>query len=210
MEDRILSAAREQLVTVGAAALSLREIARSLGVVSSAVYRYVNSRDELLTRLLIDAYDDLACDVDAAVDSAGSSREALGALARALRSWARAQPERWALIYGSPVPGYAAPSERTNPPATRVIARLVQIAAAGDARRSAPTGAYAHFLAEGLRDLGVECSVVQGSAAVEAWSSIVGAVSGEVFGQLGVVDDEVGASILDDVVAGQAERMGLV
>ena len=55
----ILDAARGYLATDGAPALSLRAIARDLGMASSAVYRYFKSRDELLTRLIIDAYDAL-------------------------------------------------------------------------------------------------------------------------------------------------------
>ncbi len=58
---------REHLATHGAAGLSLRAVARDLGVVSSAVYRYVASRDELLTLLVIDAYTELGAEVDAAV-----------------------------------------------------------------------------------------------------------------------------------------------
>ena len=71
IEARIIELGRRQLVDGGAAALSVRAIARDLGMVSSAVYRYVSSRDELLTLLLIDAYSDLADTVDRARESVG-------------------------------------------------------------------------------------------------------------------------------------------
>ena len=100
---------REQLAAVGAAALSLRAVARDLGVVSSAVYRYVKSRDELLTLLVVDGYNELGDAVEAAVASAAGPREQFLALGRAVREWALREPARYGLLFGSPVPGYDAP-----------------------------------------------------------------------------------------------------
>lgn len=92
-------------------------------MVSSAVYRYVSSRDELLTLLLVDAYSDLADTVDRARDDtvADSWSDDVIAIARAVRGWAVTNPARWALLYGSPVPGYHAPPDRTAGVATRVV-----------------------------------------------------------------------------------------
>ncbi|NKS65000.1 TetR/AcrR family transcriptional regulator [Rhodococcus hoagii] len=80
------------------------------------MYRYVASRDELLTLLVIDGYNELGAEVDAAVDAlpAGDHRGRLHALARAVRTWALREPARYALLFGSPVPGYHAPAERTT------------------------------------------------------------------------------------------------
>src|SRR3954465_4125271 len=64
----ITDAARRQLASVGAAGLSLRAVARELGMASSALYRYFPSRDELLTRLIVDGYDDLGAAGEAADD----------------------------------------------------------------------------------------------------------------------------------------------
>ncbi|MBN9613658.1 MAG: TetR/AcrR family transcriptional regulator, partial [Actinobacteria bacterium] len=116
MREGILRLGNAQLAEVGAAALSVREIARGLGVSSSAIYRHIASRDELLTILLVDTYTDLA---DAALADQSDSRgpaESLGALARGMRGWAVRNPARWALAYGSPVPGYSAPAEQTTGP----------------------------------------------------------------------------------------------
>ncbi|HJV99345.1 MAG TPA: TetR family transcriptional regulator, partial [Arthrobacter sp.] len=86
----IVRLGRDHLATQGAAALSLRAVARDLGVVSSAVYRYVANRDELLTLLLVDAYEELGDAVDVAVDSMPSGDHAgqFKALGRAVREWA--------------------------------------------------------------------------------------------------------------------------
>ena len=124
----ILATAREHLARDGAAALSLRAIARDLGMVSSAVYRYVPNRDALLTMLIIDAYDTVGAQVEQAA-AACPRADYLGrflATCRALRAWALANPHEYALIYGSPVPGYAAPVD-TIAPASRVPIVLLSI-----------------------------------------------------------------------------------
>ncbi|BDB42584.1 putative HTH-type transcriptional regulator [Mycobacterium kiyosense] len=133
IEAKIVELGRRHLVDHGAAGLSLRAIARDLGMVSSAVYRYVASRDELLTLLLVDAYTDLADKVDRARDdtTGDSWSDDVNAMAHAMRAWAVAHPARWALLYGSPVPGYHAPAQRTVPAGTRVIAALLDAVAAG-------------------------------------------------------------------------------
>src|SRR5262249_8457126 len=120
----ILEAGRRHLVTEGAAGLSLRAIARDLGMVSSAVYRYVASRDDLLTLLLVDAYSELADGVDRAAAAGGPWRHQPLAMASRARAWAADQPARWALLSGSPVPGYHPPRERTVGPGTRVVGAL--------------------------------------------------------------------------------------
>lgn len=112
----ILRIGREHLATHGAAALSLRAVARDLGVVSSAVYRYVASRDELLTLLVVDGYTELADTVDDALAdvAADAHAEQFRVLGHAVRTWALREPARYALLFGSPVPGYHAPAEQTT------------------------------------------------------------------------------------------------
>ncbi len=185
---------REHLARYGAAALSLRAVARDLGVVSSAVYRYVASRDELLTLLLVDGYDDLADAVAAALaevpDAAPAERFAV--LGRALRSWARAEPATYALLYGAPVPGYHAPAEQTTEPGTRVVRLLLEVAAQAHAagtlvvpEEPAPAPALAAGL-EGIREqFGVALPDAVLTRGVLVWAALFGCVSFEVFGQYG-------------------------
>ena len=128
LTQEIKDEARRQLAEAGASALSLRAVARELGMVSSGIYRYFKSRDDLLTALIIDAYDSLGAEVEAAealcepTDFAGR----WGACCHGVRNWALRQPHEYALIYGSPVPGYRAPVD-TNSPASRVTQALVAI-----------------------------------------------------------------------------------
>ncbi|WP_234286134.1 TetR/AcrR family transcriptional regulator, partial [Streptomyces venezuelae] len=121
--------ARTQLAAEGAAKLSLRAVARELGMVSSALYRYFPSRDDLLTALIVDAYDAVGAAAERAVaDTAGQRPlDRWTAVCRAVRAWAVAHPHEYALIYGSPVPGYTAPQD-TIAPAGRVGLVLVDIA----------------------------------------------------------------------------------
>lgn len=129
--ERIKDLALAQLATSAAAELSLRAIARDLNLVSSALYRYFPSRDDLITALIVDAYTDLAETLESAgvADRRGPRRrwvETCGAL----RDWAVAAPHRFALVYGSAIPGYAAPPD-TIAPAGRVIRALCSPALEG-------------------------------------------------------------------------------
>ncbi|WP_197048886.1 TetR/AcrR family transcriptional regulator [Streptosporangium roseum] len=99
----------EQIATTGATALSLNAIAKQMGMSGPALYRYYASRDELITELIRDAYRSLA-DTLRSASLAGAD---LAALAHAVRGWALEHPQRYLLIYGTPVPGYHAPDDIT-------------------------------------------------------------------------------------------------
>ncbi|MFJ9585354.1 TetR/AcrR family transcriptional regulator [Streptomyces acidicola] len=101
----------EQIATAGASALSLNAIAKQMGMSGPALYRYFAGRDELITELIRDAYRSLADTFRAA--SASAPGAGLAELARALRGWALEDPQRYFLIYGTPVPGYHAPDDIT-------------------------------------------------------------------------------------------------
>jgi AcrR family transcriptional regulator len=191
IERRIIELARRQLATDGAAGLSVRAIARDLGMVSSAVYRYVASRDELLTMLLIDAYTELADAVDAARTPDGEWDEQILAMAHAARTWAVADPARWALLYGSPVPGYHAPADQTVGPGTRVVGSLLAAVDAGIEagrvpQRNTPVPPATARDFDGLREefgfSGDDASLL---GCLTLWAGLIGAISLEVFGQYG-------------------------
>ncbi len=197
----ILHAGRKHLATEGAAALSLRAIARDLGMASSAVYRYVASRDDLLTRLIIDAYNSLGAAAEAAAAAAAAADDLAGrwsAICRAARDWALANPNEWALIYGSPVPGYAAPAD-TIGPASRVSNLLVQILAEAAERGTTlpdPAGrelspAARTALAPVLAVLPATVTDAAIQAGLMLWSALLGTISLELFGQFrNVVSDD--------------------
>ncbi|MDD7916980.1 TetR/AcrR family transcriptional regulator [Actinomycetospora callitridis] len=203
----ILDEARRQLAEQGAAALSLRSVAREVGMVSSAVYRYVASRDELLTRLIVEAYDAVGERAEAARDPEAPPRAQWRAVWRAVRSWGLEHPAEYALIYGSPVPGYAAPAE-TIPAAGRVGLLLAAIVAEhgqappGDGESD---GESDGVLLEGLLP-GVAPPLVL--PAIAAWTQLFGTVGFELFGQYeNVVVDR--AAFLDAVADTAASSVGL-
>lgn len=214
----ITDEARRHLATEGAAGLSLRAVARSLGMVSSGIYRYVDSRDRLLTLLIIDSYDALG---EAAEKAAARSRKEpparrLLAVARAIRRWALAHPHEWALLYGSPVPGYQAP-EDTIAPATRVSLALVSVVVdahrAGQVHLRPPAaaglpGALARDATALRQALDVDLPDDLVVRVLAAWSQVFGLVSFEVFGQTrNVVHDH--AALLEATTERMAELVGL-
>jgi len=192
IEARIVELGRRHLVERGAAGLSLRAIARELGMVSSAVYRYVSSRDELLTLLLVDAYSDLADAVDRARETGGELwSDDVTAIARAVRRWAVAHPAGWALLYGSPVPGYHAPAERTVAVGTRVVGAFLDAVAAGittgDIRLTndvVPQPMSADFTRI-RHEFGFPGDDRVVTKCFLLWAGVLGAISLEVFGQYG-------------------------
>jgi AcrR family transcriptional regulator len=192
--------ARRQLAVDGAGRLSLRAVARELGLVSSALYRYFPTRDDLLTALIIDAYDTLGAAAETADAAApkDDTRARWRATYAAVRAWAKANQHEYALIYGSPVPGYQAPPD-TIVPAARVARTLlgaIQHACATGALR--PAGRAPELsppLAEQIRQLAEAVAPeppLPGEVlarAVIAFTQLFGMISFELFGQfVGSVD----------------------
>jgi AcrR family transcriptional regulator len=212
--DEIKTIARRHLASDGAN-LSLRAVARDLGVVSSAIYRYFASRDDLLTALILDAYNSLGASVEAADGAAGKQEDARWmAVCHAVRDWALASPHEYALVYGSPVPGYQAPQD-TVPAATRsvrVLGGILQDAAlagrfaaeAGDTL----TGEAARTV-DGVRaSICPDAPLVVVSRAMGAWVQLFGLVSFELFGQLeNVVEDK--DAFFEHQMRAQADYIGL-
>ncbi|MBK1784966.1 TetR/AcrR family transcriptional regulator [Prauserella cavernicola] len=116
--------ARRQCGERGADGLSLRAVARELGMVSSALYRYFPSRDDLLTALIIDAYNDMGAAVEQAAEQHEHPRERWRGACHGLRTWARTHPHEYSLLYGTPIPGYQAPQDTVSA-ARRVPAVLL-------------------------------------------------------------------------------------
>ena len=195
--------ARRQLASSGADGLSLRAVARALGMVSSALYRYYPSRDDLLTALIIDAYDAAGEAAEQAIAAAAgeTARTRWIAACRAVRAWARSNPHEYALIYGSPVPGYRAP-QATVSPAARIPLAFMSLLAAAAASGELASGQAA----DGSGAERAQSPVVDGELAAQAlaitaalavpevppdavvraviaWTQLFGMISFELFGQ---------------------------
>jgi AcrR family transcriptional regulator len=205
--SEILAAARHQLAQSGAAALSLRAIARELGMASSAIYRYFPSRDDLLTRLIIEAYESVGQAAQAAHARASeeSTADQLRGVWRAVRGWALTHPHEYALIFGSPVPGYRAPQD-TILPATMVPWVLLEIVSGSPGGPPAtPEDLSPGLLADALSPLrsDVPTALVDDPTllvALTSWATLFGAISFELFGHTHNViaeDSQSRAAIFD-------------
>ncbi|GAA3757166.1 TetR/AcrR family transcriptional regulator [Salinactinospora qingdaonensis] len=223
----ITEVARRHLAERGAAGLSVRAITRELGMAPSAVYRYFPNRDALLTALIIAAYEgvgDAAGEAESAID-----RDDLAgrwtAVFRAVRAWALEHPHEYALIYGSPVPGYAAPRDTTEP-ATRVVVLLARIAfdaqqgpgltpanlpPTPEELRADVETRIADMLAEAPPDRAEILTGIPPETAIgviEAWTTLFGTVSFELFGHYNKVIDAREAH-LDHLARSTAHGVGI-
>ena len=192
----IKTAARRCLADRGAAALSLREVARNMGETSSALFRYFPNRDALLTALIIDAYNDLgkAAESSAATSEGAPTPDRIVGLASAIRTWATTHSHEYALIFGSPIPNFQAPAS-TIPAASRIPLAFASILGSADLQNQ-PFGQHAlpatvlngenlaQILPNFTPDIQARCLLL--------WSSIFGVISFELFGHFvgSVIDSD--------------------
>jgi len=197
----ILAAARTAIAQHGAAGLSMRAIARDVGLVSSAVYRYFPTRDALLTTMIIESYGNLAGALAAASEEAADWR----APGRALRDWARSVPHEFQLIYGTPIPGYRAPPE-TIPAAAAVVAPF--LAVAGGATPAAFSGSMIEAQLQPLADDLPGANPAGVAAVVTELAALVGFVGLELAGHfVGVA--EPGDALYEAMLERQVGSLGL-
>ncbi|WGP04877.1 TetR/AcrR family transcriptional regulator [Bacillus subtilis] len=218
-EAQITAIGNRMIDDDGVDGLSLRAIARELGVVSSAVYRYVKSRDELLTILIRDAFTQIAD----AVDEAMASHRSIESLALAMLTWSRRHPNRWALIYGTPIADYEAPREQTVVPGTRIMVTLAELIAAtqNDTEVATESGAKASGsaaknsranreqrgmeaalqpLRDGLAELGLDYDDHVILETITIWVAVIGLINGLRFGQFGPGFDHVEDDLMSEVI----------
>ncbi len=197
--QEILDAAEQHITAHGPAALSLRAVARSLGMTVQALYHYFPNRDALVTALITKAYDDLADAVQTAVDTAadGADPPRLVVAAEGYRRWAIAHPEHFQLLYGTPLREYEAPADG---PTTRAMRRMstiferemfagfttAQLAAADTPALSPALRAHLEQLPpDGLGDLPPSATTLL----LSAWGHLHGLVVLEVFGHTSFTGD---------------------
>jgi AcrR family transcriptional regulator len=127
LQEAIKETAWKQISEFGAPALSLRAIARDLKITAPAIYNYFPDRDALVTALIIDAYISFGDSQLAARDELPVDQltERLRVIGMAYRQWALAHPQRYQLIFGTPLPGYEAPLMEVLPSAARSLSALV-------------------------------------------------------------------------------------
>lgn len=191
MATAITEAAWQQIAEDGAAALSLRAISRRLGITAPAIYNYFPSRDELVTALVIEAFESLADRLDAAVQAGeGDPREQVREVGLAYRRWAIGYPQRYQLIFGPPLPGYEVPREEVLPSSSRALGVLASVVAASRRAGTLETrgipdseiGDQAYFAHFEAFDLPIDTLTL--TVAVLIWSVLHGVVSLELTGNM--------------------------
>lgn len=128
LQEAIKDTAWKQIAEFGAAALSLRAIARELKITAPAIYNYFPSRDHLVTALIADAYTSLGDSQKATLENVSKKDGAtrFSALGIAYRDWAIMYPQRYQLIFGTPIPDYDAPEDITTPAAAWALVPLIE------------------------------------------------------------------------------------
>jgi|SRR5215831_3936547 len=192
--EEIKTLARRQLAEQGSGGLSLRAIARQMGTASSALYRYFPSQGDLVTALCVEAYDSLADALAAACDTQppGDHTRRWASLCHAYRRWSLEHPSDFALIFGTPLPGYQAPPQATAAAAGRslavaaqVYAAAVQAGAADPGRAHAPAGLQTGPLWVALAsDSTPAAEPALAGIVLTAWCSLLGYLVAEIFGSL--------------------------
>ena len=129
LQEAIKETAWKQIAEFGAPALSLRAIARELNITAPAIYNYFPDRDALVTALIIDAYKSFGDSQLEARDAvpASNMQGRLKAIGIAYRTWAHTHPQRYQLIFGTPIPGYEGPLMEILPYGARSLSALVSV-----------------------------------------------------------------------------------
>jgi AcrR family transcriptional regulator len=187
----ILDVARRQMAKVGAGQLSLRAIARELEMTAPALYRYFDSRDAVITELIVEAYNSVGEALEIARNSkrADAPGEQLLATLVAYREWALAHPQDYALVFGTPLPDYEGPVDKILPAAKRAFDMFVGIFEMADkAGRLKPDGDYAKpprsmqkQLATWRKNYGYTCPTPALHLALVVWARTHGLITLELF-----------------------------
>jgi AcrR family transcriptional regulator len=217
--EEIIRAARHLLVREGPAAVTLRAIARDMGVTAPALYRYFPNLDELVASLHAEIYDEISNELEAARDRVPADDPAgrLDALFRAFRDWSVTHPAEFGLIFGSPMPD---PDDvPRHHPKHRAAQRFAGVFGELFAQvwRRAPfpvpaddqiapelRGQFATYLAV----LGTDLPLGAVQVFLSCWMRLYGMVAMEVFGHLRFVLRDA-APMFDAEVRDTIVRLGL-
>ena len=184
VRQEVKEAALRQLAEAGPGALSISAIGKQLGVSGPALYRYFASRDDLLTELVIDAYHDLAKALTAATSHVPDDRPRgrFEALARAYRRWALAEPHRYRLLFGPPLPGYEAHAQRLVEASWAAMNLLLEVLRGFAAGAAEPSGPLASELTAWAQQGNQRVDPGTALHAILIWSQLHGIVSLEIAG----------------------------
>ncbi|MDT7786877.1 MAG: hypothetical protein QOF58_5296 [Pseudonocardiales bacterium] len=192
VRDEVKRHAWAQIAEAGVTTLSLNAIAKAMGMSGPALYRYFAGRDELITELIRDAYRSLADTVRAAFE-AGTTVVALAAV---IREWALSDPQRYLLIYGTPVPGYQAPEEITAI-SNEILAVLLEVCASPEEDPQTPFDIFLSMDRGWASALPASSPTVH--RALSFWTRLQGVLSLELAGHFGPMGFDAGLLLAEEV-----------
>jgi len=192
LQEAIKETAWKQIAEYGAPALSLRAIARELKITAPAIYNYFPDRDALVTALIIDAFMSFGDWQLEARDSVPAEDHILRmtAIGLAYRNWAHTFPQRYQLIFGTPIPGYKGPIEKILPSSARSLSALVSVVESMRVAGKLNVDAFPKVKPEYKisfemwKTHGGEADVLSLSVAMIIWARVHGIVSLEIGGNL--------------------------
>jgi len=215
--DEIKSTAWKQVGETGAASLSLRAIAREMGMTAPGLYRYYKDRDALVTALMIDAFDSFSAALEVARDTCASD-DHIGrfrAIGKAYFQWGMSNPQKYIFLFGTPIPGYEF-AEEVGPSAQRSFLVLQGVVGeayvagkiSGDASSlKLPTRLKGQY--EALRKMGMPYVPIVTHLALSVWGTIHGLTSLFLYGYLsGFLGGQVG-SFIESEIERMARSFGL-
>ena len=190
--EEIKSIAWKQIAKFGAPALSLRAITREMGMTPPALYRYYKDRNDLVTALVEEAFGSFADALEAARDACKPDDHVgrFRTIGLAYRTWATKYPQRFSLIFGTPVPGYKISG---NPGTAAQRSFLILVGVIGEAYQAGrfhlspdyevlTPALQARF--EVFRQMGLPYPPIVMQLSLASWSWIHGLTTMEVLGEL--------------------------
>ena len=192
LQEAIKETAWKQIAELGASALSLRAIARELKITAPAIYNYFHDRDALVTALIIDAFTSFGDWQLEARDSVSEEElpGRMSAIGLAYRNWAHAFPQRYQLIFGTPIPSYEGPIEKIFPSSARSLSGLVSVVEGLRAAGKLNVDAFPKIKPEykisfeAWKTYGGHADILSLSVAMLIWARVHGIVSLEIGGNL--------------------------
>jgi AcrR family transcriptional regulator len=192
IQEAIKEAAWNQITEEGAPALSLRAIARALQITAPAIYHYFPDRDALVTALIVDAFTSFGDWQLEARDSVSEQDHIhrMRVIGLAYRDWAHTFPQRYQLIFGTPIPGYRGPMEKIFPSSARSLSALVSVVEgvrlAGKLKVDSFPKVKPEYKVsfEAWKQYGGNADILSLSVAMLIWARVHGIVSLEIGGNL--------------------------
>lgn len=212
--EEIKAAALDHMHRLRTCDITISDVARSLGMTAPAIYRYFAGREGLLESLVVDAFDELGRRLGEAAARVPAADPGLSllALSDAFRTWSRAEPVRFALMYGLPVPGYCGPESEADAAASRAMQNfgfVVESAREQGSLREPRAGEPPAALLDAMREKGWDLGGPACAAMLHGWAALHGVVCLETFGHFDWLPEPARDAVFLGVARMAAEEIGV-